>query len=238
MIVVIGCPIGRLADGAIIAAGLSSRVALSAAGVGRAVQLVGRVGDDPTADAVVLDLARGGVGHVALLRDGTRATPLEPPEPDGTEVDDADHDADTPDVAEPPSRPDGPALEAADVDLGLQYLTEFDVLVVADPVDRATIAVVADAAGWGDSRSIVVVPRDTPVPDGLPTDAVVFEAPDSDPDGVFATLVGHFAAGLDDGVEPEAAFKASIGSDGWSEAVEAMRAEAPEAPDAVIEAAR
>ena len=40
------------------------------------------------------------------------------------------------------------------------------------------------------------------VPDGLPADAVVFEAPDDDPDGVFADLVGSFAAALDDGVEP------------------------------------
>src|SRR5437899_11957235 len=147
MIVVIGCPTGRLVDGAIAASGMSSRVALSAAGAGRAVQLVGRVGDDPTADAIVLDLARGGVGHVALLRDGTRATPLEPPDLDGAEVDDADDEAElaTPD---PRTTDEGPALEAADVDLGLRYLTEFAVLVIADPVDRATTGVVAQAARW------------------------------------------------------------------------------------------
>src|SRR5436190_13739462 len=118
MIVVIGCPIGRFADGAIVAAGLSSAVALSAAGADRAVQLVGRVGDDPTADAVVLDLARGGVGHVALLRDGTRATPLERSELDSTEIDETDDEAD---LAAPDQRltAGGPALEAADVELGL-----------------------------------------------------------------------------------------------------------------------
>jgi hypothetical protein len=220
MIVVIGCPIGRLADGAIVAAGMSSGVALSAAGAGRGVQLVGRVGDDPTADAIVLDLARGGVGHVALLRDGTRATPLEPAAPDGTEIDDAE-EAGVAEAADLPVAPPGPPLDAADVDLGLRYLTEFAVLVIADPVDAATIATVSEAAGWVDARLIVVVPHDAPVPDGLPADAVVFEAPEADPDGVFATLVGHFAAGLDDGADPEAAFRASIGSDGWSDAVEA-----------------
>ena len=219
MIVVIGRPTGRMADGAIAASGVSSRVALSAAGAGRAVQLVGRVGDDPTADAVVLDLARGGVGHVALLRDGTRATPLEPPEPDGTELDDADDEAELT-APDPQVAASGPALEAADVDLGLRYLTEFAVLVIAEPVDGATSAVVAEAAGWGDARLIVILPRDAPVPDGLPTDAVVFEAPETDPDGIFATLVGHFAAGLDDGVEPQTAFRDSLSSDGWSEAVE------------------
>ena len=220
MIVVIGCPIGRLADGAIVAAGMSSGVALSAAAAGRVVQLVGRVGDDPTADAIVLDLARGGVGHVALLRDGTRATPLEPAVPDGTEIDEADEEAGVADAPDLPIAPPGQPLDAADVDLGLRYLTEFAVLVIADPVDAATIATVAEAAGWGDARLIVVVPHDTPVPDGLPGDAVVFEAPEADPDGAFATLVGHFAAGLDDGADLEAAFRASLGSDGWSDAAE------------------
>ena len=78
MIVVIGSPIGRIADGAIAAGGSASRVALAAAAAGPVVQLVGRTGDDSTAEAVVLDLARGGVGHVALLRDPSRVTPLEP----------------------------------------------------------------------------------------------------------------------------------------------------------------
>jgi hypothetical protein len=223
MIVVIGCPLGRLAEGVVAAAGMSSGVALSAAGAGRVVQLVGRVGDDPTADAVVLDLARGGVGHVALLRDPTRVTPLEPLGPEEAEIDGADDDGGLAETEDPPTTPPAaqpaPALEAADVDLGLRYLTEFAVLVVAEPVDATTIAVVAEAARWGDARLILVVPRDDPIPDGLPSDAVVFEAPDADPDGVFATLVGHFAAGLDEGAEPGEAFRASLGSDGWSDAI-------------------
>ena len=115
---------------------------------------------------------------------------------------------------------DGPALEAADVELGLRYLTEFAVLVTAEPVDAATSAIVAEAAGWGDARLINILPHGVSVADDLPADAVVFEAPETDPDGVFAAFVGHFAAGLDDGVEPEAAFRDSLGSDGWSEAVE------------------
>jgi hypothetical protein len=221
MIVVIGCPLGRLTDGAVAATGMSSGVAMSASGAGRAVQLVGRVGDDPTADAVVLDLARGGVGHVALLRDPTRATPLEPPRPEESETD-VDDDVGAAETADPPTvasaAPPGPALEAADVDLGLRYLTEFAVLVVAEPVDASTVAVVAEAARWGDARLIVVVPRNAPIPDGLPSDALVFEAPDTDPDGVFATLVGHFAARLDEGAEPREAFRASLGSDGWGDA--------------------
>jgi hypothetical protein len=215
VIVVIGSPIGRMDDGVVVAAGMTSRVALAAAAAGRAVQLVGKTGDDPTADSVVLDLARGGVGHVALLRDPARATPLESPPADEP----ADGDSETP---EPPAwaralgMVDGPTLEAADVDLGLRYLTDFAVVVVADPVGPDLVAVVADAARWGGARMILVVAPGERLPDGLPDDVVVLAAPDDDPDGVFATLVGRFAAALDEGTDAGEAFRASIASDGWT----------------------
>lgn len=221
MIVVIGSPIGRLGDG-VAAAGMASRVALAAAGAGRTVQLVGRTGDDPTADGVVLDLARGGVGHVALLRDPARATPLEAPPADDDEGEGA-ADLDTADdhgatASLDPAQANGPALEAADVDLGLRYLNEFEVVVLAEPADPEIVAIVADAVRWGEARMILVVGAGDRVPDGLPPDVVVFEAPDADPDGVFAALVGTFAAALDDGSEPAEAFRASIAADGWTEA--------------------
>ena len=222
VIVVIGSPIGRIADGAIAAGGSASRVALAAAAAGRVVQLVGRTGDDPTAEAVVLDLARGGVGHVALLRDASRVTPLEPEpaidlEPD--QLDDLDDAAATP--ASPDPVASAPPLDAADVDLGLRYLTDFAVVVLAESAGPDVVRVVADAARWAEARLVLVVAASGSVPDGLPADGIVFEAPDIDPDGVFATLVGDFAAALDDGAEPEDAFRASVASDGWSEATEA-----------------
>jgi len=204
VIVVIGSPIANMRDGLVVAAGMASRVALAAAGAGRSVQVVGKTGDDATADGVVLDLARGGVGHVALLRDPARATPLEAPP--------ADHEP----VAT--TATDGPALEAADVDLGLRYLSDFVVVVVAEPAEPDTVAIVAEATRWASATMILVLTPGAAVPDGLPADVVVFEAPDADPDDVFADLVGAFAAALDDGAEPEAAFRASIASDGWSEA--------------------
>ena len=117
----------------------------------------------------------------------------------------------------PPIAP-GPALEAADVELGLRYLTDFAVVVLAEPADPETIAVVADAARWGEARMILVVGAGLTVPDGLPGDVTVFESPPSDPDGVFADLVGTFAASIDEGTEPGAAFRSSIASDGWTEA--------------------
>jgi hypothetical protein len=208
---------------------MASRVALAAAGAGRTVQLVGKTGDDPTADSVVLDLAHGGVGHVALLRDPARATPLETlplevgADDDGAvgELFSADDPGEPVDVVAPaPGRePSGPALEAADVDLGLRYLTEFAVVVVAEPVGPETVAIVAivaDAARWAEARMILVVDAGEPVPDGLPADVVVFEAPEADPDGAFAAMVGTFAAALDAGTDPAEAFQASIASDGWT----------------------
>jgi len=220
VIVVIGSPIGRIADDAIAAGGSASRVARAAAAAGRLVQLVGRTGDDPTAEAVVLDLARGGVGHVALLRDPARVTPLEPEPALDVEPDDLDDAA----ASATPASSDPSAaapLDAADVDLGIRYLTDFAVVVLAEPASADVIRVVADAARWAEAQLVLVVTAGDSVPDGLPADGIVFEAPDSDPDGVFATLVGDFAAALDDGAEPEVAFRASVASDGWSEAAEA-----------------
>jgi len=216
MIVVVGSPIGRFDDGAMAAGGPASRVALAAARAGRSVQLVGRTGDDPTADGVLRDLAQGGVGHVALLRDPARATPLEQllTEDDET-ARPADH-TDHPGLPGNATPAPWPALEPADVDLGLRYLIDFEVVVLAEPASLETVATVADAALWGAARLILVVRPGESVPDGLPPDAIVFEAPDADPDGVFATLVGRFAAALDDGHEPGEAFRASIASDGWT----------------------
>jgi hypothetical protein len=206
VIVVIGSPIGRAADGVISAAGMSSRVALAAARAGATVQVVGRTGDDDTADIVVLDLARSGVGHVALLRDGSRPTPIE-----------SSDDAETADDPLPPAPVDGLAIDAADVELGLRYLTTFDVVVVAEPASLDLVGVVADAARWSEARMVLVVAAGATPPDGLPGDVIVFEAPDADPDGVFADLVGSFAAALDDGTDPGDAFRATVDADGWTE---------------------
>jgi hypothetical protein len=112
----------------------------------------------------------------------------------------------------------GPALEAADVDLALRYLAEFAVVVLADRADPEMVRVVAAAAGWADARLIAVVPAGGEEPAGLPPDAIVVEAPDADPDGVFAAMVGSFAAALDDGDEPAEAFRATLESRGWTQA--------------------
>jgi sugar/nucleoside kinase (ribokinase family) len=211
VIVVIGSPVGRLEAGATHAAGTPARIALEVAARDRPVQLVGRVGDDATADAVVLDLARGGVGHVALLRDVAHPTPLEPGDVAPTDVDDARE--------APAGGPqDGLALDAADVDLGLRYLTAFEVLVLAGSSSAGLVSVVSDAARWAGAQLVLVLDEGATAPADLPADAVVFEAPGIDPDGAFAALVARFAAALDAGTDPGDAFRASVGAQGWTAA--------------------
>jgi hypothetical protein len=216
VIVVIGSPIGWLRDDEIVPTGTPARVAMAAAAAGRGVQLLGRTGDDPVADGLLLALARAGVGHVALLRDPARRTPLAP-QP-------ATDDADPALVVEEasgtsPEGPPVPTLDAGDVDLGLRYLTNYAVLVVAEPAGPDVVRVVADAASWTDAQLIVVVEQDAEPPVGLPPEVIVFEAPAEDPEGDFAAFVGRFAAALDDGAEAGDAFRSSLAEEGWTEAV-------------------
>lgn len=214
MIVVIGSPIGWLRDEEVVPTGTPARAALAAAAAGREIQLIGRTGDDPTADGLLLSLGRGGVGHVAVLRDPARTTPLAP-EPVSDDADPTSPDDPGTSALEAPSPP---ALDAADVELGLRYLTNFAVVVLAEPAARDVVRVVADAATWNAAQLVLVVAAGTEPWDELPPDAIVFEAPADDPDGDFAALVGRFAAALDDGTDPADAFRTSIAAEGWTEA--------------------
>jgi hypothetical protein len=216
VIIVIGSPVGWLRDEDVVPTGTPARAALAAAAAGREVQLVGRTGDDPTADGLLLSLARGGVGHVALLRDPARATPLVPePSPEDAGPVLSDDESSGP-GSEPPALP---GLDAGDVDLGLRYLANYAVLVLAEPAGRDAVRVIADAASWSGAQLVVVVDQGAEPPAGLPSAAIVFEAPAEDPDGDFAALVGRFAAALDDGTDAADAFRSSIAAQGWSEAI-------------------
>ena len=214
VIVVIGSPVGRLQDGDVVPTGNAARVALAAARAGASVQVVGRIGDDQVADEILLNLGRGGVGHVALLRDPALLTPIEV-ELTAEDVAPSWSDATNLPSADSAGRP---TLDAADVDLGLRYLNEFAVLVLAEPAGHDVVRVVVDAATWHAARLLVVVEGDATRVDGFPADAIVFEAPADDRDGVFANFVGTFAAALDDGTDPAEAFRSSIAAEGWTEA--------------------
>ena len=235
MLAVIGSPSfmpGLTPDAAGEAGGLAAGVARAAAAAGAEVQLVGKVGDDPAGDAVLISLARGGVGHLAVLRDAASATPMLRPDPTeadageteplaalvaGADADDgraSEHGArGTRREAGGPPEP-GLPLEPADISLGLRYLRDFCVLVTADPLDEPSAAIVAEGAAFA-GAALVVIARSGQAATGAPAGAIVLEAPEDDPAGAFAALVGRFAASLDRGMDAGEAFRAAIAEGGW-----------------------
>jgi hypothetical protein len=214
VIVVVGSPAGRSVDGRLTLAGIASETARAAAATGSKVQLVGRVGDDPPADALLLELAAAGIGHVAVLRDPARSTPIAPETPGADGDDAADPEIESDRSLALPSI----ELDAGDVELGLRYLTDFAVLVLVPPAGEGVVRVVIDGAQWASARLVLVVERDAPPDLAIPPDAIVLEAPADDPDGAFATVVGRLAAALDAGGSPEDAFAQVVAAAGWSPA--------------------
>jgi sugar/nucleoside kinase (ribokinase family) len=225
VIVVVGLPAYTDApDGERCAGGLAVDVAVAAVGRGAAVELVGKVGEDGAGDAVVVALGRMGVGHAALLRDPVRSTPVltssaaggadatatTEPEADAPEI-----DADAAPAARllPDDATQRPGLEAADVELGLRYLPQACVIVVADRLPDAALDAAIDAAAFATARLVLLIAEGSPVPTVSP-ETTVLEAP-ADDDGSFGRLVGTFAAALDSGAEPAAAFNDALRSVGW-----------------------
>ena len=212
MIVVIGSPRGRQTAQGIAAAGVAVTVGRVAAAAGAEVQLVGKVGEGPVGDAVLLSLAHDRVGHVAVLRDASTPTRLASDvtagdallEPEGDEPMDTH-----------PDEPAGPTLDSGDLELALRYLPDYRVLVVADPLDETALATVAAAGRWAGAQLIVVVAAGSTAP-GLPDDATVLEAPALDADGAFAAVVGAYAAALDRGASPADAFASASAESGWA----------------------
>jgi sugar/nucleoside kinase (ribokinase family) len=201
MIVVVGNPVARAdADARLIAAGLAAGVAVGAAAAGGRAQLVGRVGEDAAGEAVLLDLAQHGVEHAAVLRDPARPTMMLSP------VDDEAVDALSSDRDSAAALPRS-TLDAADLKLAFDYLPEYSVIVVAERLAAPALRVAVDAAAWSGSALVVVGSAGLAA---LPDDATVFEPPpDGDPDDAFAAMVGAYAAGLDRGDDPKAAFEAA-----------------------------
>lgn len=178
---------------------------MAASAEGGRVELVGSVGDDPDGDLIAVELARAGVGHAALLRDPAGTTPRST-EDEGTDADTAD------------ARP-LPRLDTGDVDLGLHYLAEIQVLVVAEPLAPEALRVVADAATYHDAALVVVAEPGAQASDEFPATATVLEMPAED-SGAFVALVGRYAALLDSGRAPAEAWQDAIDAGGWEPAGE------------------
>lgn len=190
MILVVGRP-GLTEEGKLDRT--AARVALAAVEAGGRVELVGSVGDDPDGDAVALELGRAGIGHAALLRDPAGATPR------------------------PSTAGALPRLDSGDLDLGLRYLADWRVLVMAEPIDDETLAVAADAAVYHAAALILIVAQGANPQVGLDRAATVLEMPEEDA-GAFGALVGRYAALLDYGRPAEDAWHEALSGSGWEEA--------------------
>jgi hypothetical protein len=195
VIAVIGIPRlrGQGADADV--AGLAASIAIAAAAADSRVELVGKIGDDPAGDAVLLALSRRGVGNVATLRDPSHPTPAASDPGD-------DPDDGTPSAAPPAQAPE---LDAADVGLALRYLPELGVIVAAH-IAADVIAEAVSAAGWARTALIVVLPSGGASPDDLPPGALVLEADETDELGGVGAAIGRYAAAVDQGRAADAAY--------------------------------
>jgi hypothetical protein len=243
VIVVVGDPTLRPSGGAAPAqaGGMAAAVARACALAGAAVQLAGKVGDDPAGDEILLVLTRDGIGHVALLRDAGTATRIGEPTVSSISADPgtgpADDDwtvtltgggGDGEDGSEAPADPESrdarraPApvssLAPEDLDLALRYLASFTVLIVAQPLSGTTLAVAVESAAYAGAHLVLIDAPDAGT--SVPVDDItVLESPANDPDGDFAGLVGRYAAALDAGTPAAAAFRTALGVAGWEAAI-------------------
>jgi hypothetical protein len=108
-------------------------------------------------------------------------------------------------------------FDAADVSLGLSYVADCHVLVVAEPLAGDALAVAADAAAYHGAHLIAVMAVDAAEPAGLPATQVTLlrepttegqEPIDTDD---FAAAIGRYAAELDRGTSPADAFRRALG---------------------------
>jgi sugar/nucleoside kinase (ribokinase family) len=208
VIVVIGAVRLRETDGRAEAVGLAASIAAAAASAGAKVELVGRVGDDPPGDALILALARAGIGHVAVIRDAAHRTPVIA---DGGEDPASDDDTGAP--ADPAwSTPMD--LEGADAELALRYLPDIRVIVAVHVPAEVSAQAVA-AAGWASAALIVVVPPSGEPSAGDLPDTATSIALDDDAGSLGGAAIGRFVAALDRGTDGRAA---------WDELLAAVRA--------------
>ncbi len=194
MIVVLGRPArARRHDGEALD-GTVSGIALALAAADRPVELVGSVGDDAEGDAVVVLLGQAGVGHAALLRDPAGRTPV---------AGEARHPL--------------PRLDAGDVELGLRYIADVSVLVLAESLAPDAEAAALDAAAYHTAPVVAIVPAADAPGKRLADRATVLEAPEEDA-GAFAEVVARYAAGLASGTAPADPSAAAARDAGWERA--------------------
>jgi hypothetical protein len=201
-------------DGGLAPGGLAAEIALALGRAGATVELVGSIGDDPEGDHVVVELGRAGVGHAALLRDPSTRTPA--------------MGIGSAEVALP-------RLEAADVELGLRYLADWRVLVLPEDLDAAARGQALEAAEYHAAAVVMVASAGSIDPAALGDQVTLLERPPADAaagseddleaaadaraaaadEATFAAFIAAYAARLDGGEAPAAAFEAALRGSAW-----------------------
>lgn len=168
---------------------LTGRISRAISDAGGRVEVVGSVGDDLDGERVALALGQAGVGHAALLRDPAGVSPRL-------------------------GGPGGPLprLDDGDVELGLNYLVECRVLILAEPVDEKVRRVAADAAAYHGAHLIAVVEPGSDAATGA-GEATVLEQPEGE--GAFAALVARYAVALVGGGDAAEAWQSAVRAVGW-----------------------
>jgi sugar/nucleoside kinase (ribokinase family) len=205
MLVVVGPLSARAVEDGIESAGLASQVALAAAAAGVRVEVIGKVGRDSVGDAVLLSLARGGVGHVATSRDPAHPTPMLGPADDATDPTDEGPEAGDRRVATADAQL---MLEPADVELALRYVTDYRV-VVAVHLPAETVGEVVSAAAWAGAHLVVVLAAGVEV--AVPDDALVVVADEGEAGVGVAEAIGRYAAAIERGDDGAGAYAELVG---------------------------
>jgi hypothetical protein len=208
MIIVVGSTYLRGDGPEAVPDGLAGRIATAAAAADATVELVSKVGDDPSGDQLLLAFARARVGHVAVLRDSVHHTAQRRDVSEAI-ADPADGEEDAAPGTGWIAGPGGsPGLEPNDVGLALRYLTDYRVVVAVLP-DPGVLDEVLAGADWASADLVVVTGPEDRLPDDLPASAVVLEVEDpfGDVEAV-ASRLGAYAAAVDRGDGRVAAFEA------------------------------
>jgi hypothetical protein len=114
-----------------------------------------------------------------------------------------------------------PRLDAADIELGLRYVSDCRVLVIAESLAGPALAAAVDGAQYHRAELIVAAPMGTSgdAAATLPDHATVLTQPEGDEAvGAFTELVGRYAALLDSGRGAADAWRDALNATGWEQA--------------------
>jgi hypothetical protein len=102
---------------------------------------------------------------------------------------------------------DQPAVEGADVELALRYLTDFTVIVLTGTPAGSIVTAAARAAEWGEAALVVIRETLDDLPAEVPGDAIVLVPIGDETGAAFATRVADLAVALDAGQDRATALR-------------------------------